>query len=249
MAESRRQIFERFSTLTLEAKVAVVLFLLVGVGGVVYGIRGLSFQLERPFFAQLNYSGKPYLSLDEQEQQEIERQKVQDTDEDGVNDYDEIYVYRTSPYLVDSDSDGVSDAQEIRLGKNPTCPEGERCDQAFASIDDVGVAPGILNMLTQEAPTFDLGFQAGELGSTTDLETKIQQTPVGQLRDLLLSTGIDPLMVERMDDDQIRALFDVAVKDAEKNGVLDQLLSTQAETKAVIDAQQTTETADPIPEN
>src|SRR3989344_3458461 len=46
---------------------------------------------------------------------------VKDTDGDGLNDYDELYIYKTSPYLEDSDSDGVSDSAEIQKGTNPNC--------------------------------------------------------------------------------------------------------------------------------
>jgi len=51
----------------------------------------------------------------------------QDTDLDGLTDYDELYVYKTSPYLSDSDSDGYSDAQEIKNNENPNCPVGQTC--------------------------------------------------------------------------------------------------------------------------
>ncbi len=53
--------------------------------------------------------------------------KVTDTDEDTLSDYDELYVYGTSPYLPDSDSDGYTDAQEIASGNDPNCPTGTNC--------------------------------------------------------------------------------------------------------------------------
>src|SRR3989344_4054423 len=42
-----------------------------------------------------------------------EKLKQQDTDNDSLTDYDELNVYRTSPYLADSDSDGYTDKEEI----------------------------------------------------------------------------------------------------------------------------------------
>src|SRR3989344_2262751 len=42
-----------------------------------------------------------------------------DSDQDGLSDYDELYLYGTSPYLPDSDSDGVSDKREIATGADP----------------------------------------------------------------------------------------------------------------------------------
>ena len=52
-----------------------------------------------------------------------------DTDQDGLSDYNEIYIYRTSPYLSDSDSDGFSDKVEIESGNSPTCPVGKVCEK------------------------------------------------------------------------------------------------------------------------
>ncbi len=49
--------------------------------------------------------------------------KFTDTDHDGLTDYDELNIYKTSPYLEDSDSDG----DEIAQNKNPNCPEGQNC--------------------------------------------------------------------------------------------------------------------------
>ena len=216
--------------MTLEAKFAVVLFLFVGIGGIVYGFRGFFFQLKKPFLAQLNYSGAPYLTLDEREAQEVERQKKADTDGDTVNDYDEIYVFGTSAYLVDTDSDGIDDAQEIRLGKDPSCPEGEDCSRAFASIDEEGETPTVLGAFTAEEPTLKLDF--GSLTSTEDLKKKIRETSSRELREVLLSTGVDALIVERLNDDQIRELFMIAADDAQQSGIIDQLLSTRAEAEA-----------------
>lgn len=56
-----------------------------------------------------------------------------DTDQDGLSDYAEIYLYKTSAYLPDSDSDGVTDAIEIAQGSNPNCPEGTDCLQLVDS--------------------------------------------------------------------------------------------------------------------
>lgn len=38
-----------------------------------------------------------------------------DTDNDGISDYDEIYVYKTNPLLKDSDNDGLSDLDELSI--------------------------------------------------------------------------------------------------------------------------------------
>lgn len=52
----------------------------------------------------------------------LEQAKTKDTDQDGLSDYDELYIYSTSPYLMDSDSDEITDKQEVDEGTDPNCP-------------------------------------------------------------------------------------------------------------------------------
>jgi hypothetical protein len=59
---------------------------------------------------------------------DVAKQKTQDTDGDGLSDYDELNVYSTSPYIEDSDSDGISDGVEVKNGTNPNCPQGTDCN-------------------------------------------------------------------------------------------------------------------------
>ncbi|MBT3689795.1 hypothetical protein HOG11_00370, partial [bacterium] len=54
--------------------------------------------------------------------QDLVQLQVQDTDFDGLSDYDELYLYNTSPYLEDTDSDGFNDSEEITNGYDPNCP-------------------------------------------------------------------------------------------------------------------------------
>jgi hypothetical protein len=50
-----------------------------------------------------------------------------DSDQDGINDYDELNTYNTSPYLKDTDSDGADDKTELEGGDDPICPKGKTC--------------------------------------------------------------------------------------------------------------------------
>ena len=45
--------------------------------------------------------------------------KLTDTDEDGLNDYQEMYVYHTNPYDEDTDKDGLNDKIETAKGTPP----------------------------------------------------------------------------------------------------------------------------------
>ena len=43
----------------------------------------------------------------------------QDTDHDGLGDYQEVNVYKTNPLNQDTDCDGVGDGAEVKIGRNP----------------------------------------------------------------------------------------------------------------------------------
>lgn len=50
---------------------------------------------------------------------ESNKLKSQDSDRDGLNDYDELYIYKTNSKKVDTDGDGYSDKKEIDNGYSP----------------------------------------------------------------------------------------------------------------------------------
>ncbi len=47
----------------------------------------------------------------------------EDTDEDGLLDYDELFFYNTDPTDADTDDDGYTDGEEIAEGTDPKDPE------------------------------------------------------------------------------------------------------------------------------
>lgn len=69
-----------------------------------------------------------------------------DTDGDGINDYEEINVYNTNPLKEDTDGDGILDLNEILLGLNP-------CD---IDSDGDGILDGEEN-ITYNASNEELG--------------------------------------------------------------------------------------------
>lgn len=82
-----------------------------------------------------------------------------DTDEDGLNDYDEVHVYGTNPINFDTDSDNMSDGTEISSGLNPLINDSDydeildneeiivqqvRLDSVEKyTIDEVGTLPSV----------------------------------------------------------------------------------------------------------
>ncbi|PJA92533.1 MAG: hypothetical protein CO133_02700 [Candidatus Komeilibacteria bacterium CG_4_9_14_3_um_filter_37_5] len=102
------------------------------------------------------------------ETEKMEKLKKVDSDNDGLSDYLELYIYNTSPYLDDSDSDGVTDKDEVLAGSDPNCV-GENC----GNIKDTGgveqiekTAPEMIREL------MTMGFGESELKKMTESELK-----------------------------------------------------------------------------
>ncbi len=70
------------------------------------------------------------------------RPDVKDTDEDGLNDGDEVNLHRTNPIIADSDGDGLKDGEEIQRRTDPL-----RRDTDGDGIEDA-VDPDPLNTST-----------------------------------------------------------------------------------------------------
>src|SRR3990167_3984046 len=127
------------SPVSIEQKVAFGLLMFLGLGGVVFGFQSFGANMQRPIQKQMLdlYTDEQYLTQDQRDEQEREASKTKDTDTDGLVDYDELYVYKTSPYIVDSDSDGFDDKQEVYSGNNPNCPTGKDCGLVTGSAEAV----------------------------------------------------------------------------------------------------------------
>lgn len=110
-------------------RVALGFLLFFTIGAIVIGFSGLLSNIQAPF--RTNVLSAPDANADllkklEQGSEDI-MLKGRDTDEDGLNDYDEQFIYKTSPYLKDSDSDGYDDKQELDSSHDPNCPQGKNC--------------------------------------------------------------------------------------------------------------------------
>lgn len=109
----------------------------------------------------------------------------QDSDEDGLSDYDELRVYGSSPFIADSDSDGISDAEEIALGEDPNCAKGTSCFIGLAEATDTKTV----------APSF---FASEDVQEVIDDPAAIRR--------LLLQNGADPQLVNSLDDQTLQIL-------------------------------------------
>jgi len=55
--------------------------------------------------------------------------ETQDSDQDGLSDYEEVTIYFTDPFEADTDKGGINDGQEISTNNNPLDPRDDDSDQ------------------------------------------------------------------------------------------------------------------------
>jgi len=171
-----------------------------------------------------------------------------DTDKDGLNDFEELNFYQTSPYLPDTDCDGLSDKKEINDGTDPLCPEGQDCglgvENTF-STDNTDTAT-IENPLFTDAVQNGASLLGGQTGQGTpssfDLNTMLGDPT--QLRAAVLASGqVSADELAKINDDELLDLAQKALKSqptagaTEKSNVTTSTLSdvTPAQLQALLD--------------
>lgn len=217
--------------LSTEQKTAAVLLLFLGLGGIIVGFLSFGAALRRPFDVQLANAPKGFLLDSQKQSAEIEAMKTRDTDGDGLTDYDEVYVYKTSPYLKDTDSDGIDDKTEILAGTDPNCPEGKTC-VAESPMSATAVAPTALPSLVPPTPTGGVSpdvasnstlAQAavnGKFASQADVVAYLKSLGAPQARQLLLQAGLTKDKLDPLTDAQVLQLFGQIVDKAAAAGQL-----------------------------
>lgn len=184
--------------LTSEQKTGFVLLLIFGFLSI-----GLGFvQMRQTIYSSLYVS-----ALEQEEEGQVktffdEETKLQqiDTDQDGINDYDELTFHETSPYISDTDSDGFSDKTEIDRGTDPLCAEGDICQSDSVVTTNAGTDSSVSSpLLSDNGPLDVLAAQLGEqtqgqesvqeADSTGVVDTQRLLTDAGYARQILLSSG------------------------------------------------------------
>nr|MBD3359318.1 hypothetical protein [Candidatus Buchananbacteria bacterium] len=138
-------------------------------------------------------------------EEETAKLQKQDSDLDGLSDYSEIYLYKTSAYLEDTDGDGLLDKEEIVQGTDPACPEGEECygpqitDEAPTDMENE-------QFYEQEQENFANTNQMDELGSS---DSAVLDSDLLELQTQLLSGEIT-LEELGLNDPQLQEMLDQA---------------------------------------
>ena len=134
-----------------------------------------------------------------------------DTDGDGLDDFEELQVFSTSPYLADTDGDNIDDAKEVQSGKDPNCPEGKTCGVGEAAIAGA------------ESSVSGFGLSGGEL-KPPEVPKELQQLLSGEGMDattlsaLLGQNGIKEELLKDVSDADLTRLYGDALKEFQKGG-------------------------------
>ncbi|MBI1908347.1 hypothetical protein HYS28_02935 [Candidatus Uhrbacteria bacterium] len=205
----QRPVFSR------EQKVGYAVVVGCGVLSVVLGFLYMGRHLNAPF--QITYTGNQMLTSDERLAQQIAEQKRSDTDGDTINDYDELYVYKSSPYLTDTDSDGLSDDIEINDGGDPTCATGDSCEDAS---DDIGQQETFADEYAAAAAEEN----ARAVAAIEAMKESLRNVSPAEVRVMLVDSGATQAEVDAMTDEQVMATYEEILNQLEASGQLDQLL-------------------------
>lgn len=152
--------------------------------------------------------------------------RAKDTDSDGLNDWDELNVYKTSPYLNDTDSDTFTDKQEVDSGNDPTCPQGQSCaltsqvtntetDTTFSNSSLENLLNSTGPSTTTVSPTVTPSTETKQL--TTEEKKALQDAfgtnpKAADLRQFLLQAGMNQKTLDGLSDEQIVSTFNEMIQ-------------------------------------
>ena len=202
--------------LSREQKAGFMFVIVCGLTALVLGGQYLWTHMAEPF--SISYTGPRFLTGSEEDAARISEQKRLDTDFDTVSDYDELNIYKTSPYLEDSDSDGLTDYAEISTGQDPNCAPGAPC--AAVNNEDIVLSngPSSLDAESDKLTAREQALQAAM--------TELYGLPPAEIRNLLLQSGADQAQVEAMTDEEVIALYEGILETLESQGEIDKLIPT-----------------------
>lgn len=155
-----------------------------------------------------NNPGSSEIAAEKNSEDSEESLRGKDTDSDGLSDWDELYFYKTSPYLEDSDSDGFTDKEEIDNSKDPNCPAGRDCysqgivegDEGVVSAEENKDDSGSLDNLLDQFGVEDNVSSPDNSRINSILPAVI---PADDLREMLMEYGMDKTMLDQFSDEQL----------------------------------------------
>ena len=190
--------------LTREQKTGFVMVTAFGALALVFGVFYIWKHVASPFVVE--YTGPRFLTGDEVKQQEMANLQKEDTDGDGIDDYSELYVYKTSPYLADSDSDGSSDQAEIKGGTDPNCAVNMPCATLTADKVNPTTLKGtfVEEVIDATGAVVSAGPPETIAPDYTSIADSLAQMTADEIRQLLIDSGGDPTAINALTDEEVR---------------------------------------------
>lgn len=201
LADSETSGFEQrpeINPLTKQQKISLISLGVFTVLIITFGILQFRYNLYSPFDYNSKVASTQKTSAGGSSEVTTDLTKL-DSDNDGLNDYDEVNVYKTSAYLEDSDSDGFSDKDEILNNTDPNCPAGQICTQVSSDTDnsDTIASPDALDSASEELST--------EEQTAKDMLSGKSDPAV--LRKLLLDNGMSQADLDKISDEELIASY------------------------------------------
>lgn len=192
--------------------------------------RGLELRRDDIIASSETLSGSANTLEGSQEANDLANLQETDSDQDGLTDFEELYVRGTSPYLQDTDSDGTSDFEEIANNTDPNCPEGQNCTQERVGGDEV------INQAEQKL------LESGDLtptSSTVNEDTVLDAPELtnDEVRQYLLDNGIAEDQVNSVPEDDLQELYNTLYQQTQEASTDSQELDTdqvQSEVEALL---------------
>lgn len=116
----------------------------------------------------------------------LDNLRDRDTDKDGLSDYDELYNYKTSPYIQDSDSDSILDNIEVEQGTDPNCPTGNTCSRQESSGNDTNNNTSTI---------------------ITNSKNNLENLSIDQLRQIMIDAGAPEQDVYQIPEEDLLATY------------------------------------------
>ena len=193
--------------------IGLVVLTFLALATIFFGLKTIPGRIIKPF--NLQPSGRSGVGIDKEAQKQaaLLALKNQDTDKDGLNDYDELTFYKTSPYLEDSDSDGFKDKEEIDSGYDPNCPQGQDCRLAIGALPSAKESQQkeLKETLIKGVETPSPSNQSTVLGLGLD-----NLTPA-QIRQLLEENGFKKEDLAKLDDKVLLEVWKESVQKTVQN--------------------------------